>query len=364
MSPSRRATPSELQVIGEAVSPELLSLPRWVGWDGARLPDGKLDKTPVNPTTGGNAMSNNPSTWGTFEEACALALREERVGGLGLVLTNSDYWALDLDHVIDIATGEVSSAARTFLTCITPTYMERSPSGAGLHVLYRGRRPDVLAGTKAKDAFGAGKHLEVFGGASGRYITMTGQVWDIGMTNASVIAVASPNTIEAVLAMFPPEPVRKASPLAPPSFALDEVERKAKRALLNVPADDYDVWIFVGMALQATLPDATAKAIWTEWSSKSAKYDNNAIEKHWRSFGDRPGGKTIAYVYWLGNQHEPGWRHSWQEEEARCPPPSVSSVSPSSGSSARKSRPCLPSGSSVSASPGGGAHFSVAATTT
>lgn len=174
---SCRATSASLKVIGDNTPAELLSLPCWVGWDGTMTKDGKLDKTPINPTTGGNAMSNNAATWGTFEQACSLALREDRVGGLGLVLTNSDYWALDLDHVIDVATGEIAPAARTFLACITPTYMERSPSGDGLHVIYRGRRPDVLTSTKARDAFGAGKHLEVFGGNSGRYITMTGQVW-------------------------------------------------------------------------------------------------------------------------------------------------------------------------------------------
>src|SRR5204862_6040116 len=87
---------------------------------------------------------------------------------------------------------------------------------------------------------------------------------------------------------------------------LDEEERKARRALLNVPADDYHDWIFVGMALANAFPDAIAKAMWIEWSQKSVKFDEKEIDKHWRSFGRRVGGKTIAYVYWLANQHEPG----------------------------------------------------------
>ena len=300
-----RATDSSLQPIRDDVPVELRSMQRWVCWDGTRLENGKLSKAPINAITGANAMSNNPSTWGTFEQACELALHEERAGGLGLVLTNSDYWALDLDHVVDLVTGEVAPAARAFLCSITSTYIERSPSGDGLHVIYRGARPHALVATKAKDAFGAGKHLEVFGGSSGRYITMTGQVWDAAHTD---ISEASSNTIEAVLAMFPPEPARKVSPMASPPLALHEEERKARMALQRVSADDYDTWVFVGMALAATFPEAVAKALWIEWSQKSAKYDVNEIEKHWRSFHDRPGGKTIAYIYWLADCTSPGWR--------------------------------------------------------
>ena len=36
----------------------------------------------------------------------------------------------------------------------------------------------MLDRTQAKHAFGDGKHLEVFGGTSSRYLTMTGMVWE------------------------------------------------------------------------------------------------------------------------------------------------------------------------------------------
>jgi primase-polymerase (primpol)-like protein len=176
--PPVRATPASIQTIRANVPRELVDLPRWVAWDGTRKPDGKLDKTPRNPHTGGKAQTNNPSTWAAFEVAAEFALRDERCGGLGLVLTDSDYWALDLDHIIDTATGELAAAAAALLRDLPPTYMERSPSGDGIHVIFRGKRPDALSRTRAKDAFGADKHLEVFGGGSSRYLTMTGQVWE------------------------------------------------------------------------------------------------------------------------------------------------------------------------------------------
>lgn len=176
--PAARAIAESLQLVRYHVPVEVLCLPRWVGWDGTRRADGKLDKTPLNAHDGRKAKTNVPGTWGTFEQACELALRDPRVGGVGLVLTNSDYWALDLDHIINLSTGEVAQAARRFLASLTPTYVEMSPSGDGIHVLFRGQRPARLSATKAKDAFGPGMHLEVFGGRSARYLTMTGVVWE------------------------------------------------------------------------------------------------------------------------------------------------------------------------------------------
>ena len=176
--PNARATAASLQQIRDRVPAELLILPRWVCWDGTRKANGKLDKTPINPLTGDNAKTNEPATWTTFESACPLALRDDRIGGLGLVLTDSDYWALDLDHILNKETGEIAPLAGNFLASLVPTYTEISPSGDGLHVIFRGGRPAELARTRANDAFGEGKHLEVFGGASSRFLTMTGQVWE------------------------------------------------------------------------------------------------------------------------------------------------------------------------------------------
>lgn len=173
-----RATEASLRRILTSVPNELLLLPRWVCWDGTRKANGKLDKTPIDPTSGNNAKTNDPATWTTFELACPRALHDERIGGLGLVLTNSDYWALDLDHIINKETGEIAPLARKLLASLVPTYAEISPSGDGLHVIFRGSRPAELARTKASDAFGAGMHLEVFGGKSSRYLTMTGMVWE------------------------------------------------------------------------------------------------------------------------------------------------------------------------------------------
>ena len=51
----------------EKIPQELKALKQWVCWCG--------DKLPKNPHTGGNAQSNNPSTWGTFEQAIEAVAR-------------------------------------------------------------------------------------------------------------------------------------------------------------------------------------------------------------------------------------------------------------------------------------------------
>lgn len=140
---------------------------------------GSVRKEPLNPRTGGFAKSNTPSTWSTFEDAAAFALRDGRAGGLAFALQASGYWALDLDHVLDIETGELVEPARRLLNGLSPTYAERSIGRDGLHVIYGGDRPAELAATRAEHAFGHGRHLEVFGGESGRFLIMTGEVWDL-----------------------------------------------------------------------------------------------------------------------------------------------------------------------------------------
>ena len=68
----------------EHIPQELKALPNWVCWKA--VPDKKahsgFTKVPINPRTGGQAMSNNPSTWTDFDTA----VREsERFSGVGFM---------------------------------------------------------------------------------------------------------------------------------------------------------------------------------------------------------------------------------------------------------------------------------------
>lgn len=160
------------------------------------------------------------------------------------------------------------------------------------------------------------------------------------------IATAVPDTIEAVLAMFPPEqPQRTTS--SPRLSSEDEEVRKARRALRNVPADDYDVWVHAGMALKATFPDSIAASLWDEWARRSPKFDEAEVQKHWKSFGNRHGGKTIAYIYWLAKQAEPCWWHEWRREEEARPEASATAAAVIKDAVATAARPRSVSASDV-----------------
>ncbi len=298
----------------QAIPEELRHQRRWVCWDRTPRDDGRPSKAPINPRTGENASVSDPATWASFDEAVACAKANVRMGGVGFVLTDSDCWSLDLDHVIS-DDGEVSPSVLRFIDSLTPTYIERSPSGHGLHIIFRGERPAQLSRTKVQDAFGPGMNLEIFGGGSARYITVTGNVWIPDATGSHHIAEAAAADVDAILALFPAEPRAEPKPaggIAP--LPIGNEMAKATFALRNVPSDDYHDWIHVGMALHSAFGDAGMPA-WTEWSKKSAKFEEAAIDQHWRSFKDRQGGKTIAFVYWLADRAWPHWRQEMREEE-------------------------------------------------
>ncbi len=75
---------------------------------------------------------------------------------------------------------------------------------------------------------------------------------------------------------------------------IEDVESK----LDCIPADDYDTWLTVGMALKHEGHDCHA---WDMWSRKSAKYQEGACERKWSSFnennaGDPATGGTINHL--------------------------------------------------------------------
>lgn len=84
-------------------------------------------------------------------------------------------------------------------------------------------------------------------------------------------------------------------------------------ALPYIPADDYDVWLKVGMALHwAGSPVET----WIEWSKRCpSKFDEGACEEKWATFKREEGVATLGSVFHLAK--EAGWlgKDNWCPEE-------------------------------------------------
>lgn len=99
---------------------------------------------------------------------------------------------------------------------------------------------------------------------------------------------------------------------AAPSSALrcDIDDCQLREALAHVPADDYDTWTRVGMALRNRGDECLA--LWDEWSRTSRKYRPGECERKWATF--RPdGGLTVATV--LHFARGTGWRPAWSPYE-------------------------------------------------
>ena len=137
----------------------------WVCWE-IQIRDGKETKIPHSPH-GGFAKADDPSTWGTFEQAQACFEQNEKLSGLGFVFGDNDpFCGIDLDKCRNPETGKIDAKAQTIIDDFA-SYTEISPSGKGVHIIIEGRKK----GTKARK----GK-IEMYD--TGRYFTMTGDVVD------------------------------------------------------------------------------------------------------------------------------------------------------------------------------------------
>lgn len=164
---------------------ELAPLPRWVCWKGERIKDknGKerINKIPFYMAYDGSykrAKSNDPKTWGTFNQAkrWGSGLQESHKG-VGFVLgLEQPFMCIDLDHCINKADktftdDEAGETARRVLDIVKKngeeTYIEVSPSGEGLHIWGRATLP------AEKEKGVRGKYIEMY--RAGRYMTITGR---------------------------------------------------------------------------------------------------------------------------------------------------------------------------------------------
>ncbi len=145
----------------------LRDTPQWVLWKLVER-GGKPTKVPVAPNTGWNASSTDPATWGTYKQATFRAMGSETYRGVGFVFTEADpYCGIDLDDCI--VDGQLTPEAREIIDSF-PTYTEVSPSGKGVKLFLRGRKPEH-AGCATGKIEGMAR-IEVYD--SGRFFTVTG----------------------------------------------------------------------------------------------------------------------------------------------------------------------------------------------
>lgn len=154
----------------ENVPFELRAEARWVCWRREER-GGKTTKLPVCAATGRMAKITDPTTWATFGDAVA-AVARWRCDGVGFVLgPDRAYTGLDLDHVL--ADGALDPAYR-WVVDEAGTYTKVSPSGDGLHLIFRGSKP--AGAERSRRGQPGGIVVEMYD--HDRYFTVTGDVFE------------------------------------------------------------------------------------------------------------------------------------------------------------------------------------------
>lgn len=173
---------------------ELKTVKQFVCWVGS-------DKIPKNPYTGNNAQSNNPSTWGTFAEACA-ACEKYNFDGIGFMFA-PPYFGVDLDHCIDNV-----DFCDEFVETLQ-SYAEISKSGHGIHIICKGQLPD---GARRRGG------VEMY--SEGRYFICTGNIYNPEYTQV----IDCTESIKVLHSKYLPANVPKAQMLKPVEIDMDDTE--------------------------------------------------------------------------------------------------------------------------------------------
>ncbi len=152
----------------ESIPEELRELRQWVCWKWTERGD-KWTKEPFNPHTGHRAKTDDRRTWGSFETALRRHEAREDVAGVGFVFSDADvYCGLDYDDCIE--DGGLHARVAEDLEALGG-YAEVSPSGTGIKVIVRARKPGDRCRTSEVPW---GGEIEVYD--QGRFFALTGEV--------------------------------------------------------------------------------------------------------------------------------------------------------------------------------------------
>ena len=103
-------TVSKIESAVSNIPNEMKEYPHWICW-GVEERNGNATKVPYSPH-GGKASVDDPSTWGTIEQAQTHLGRNEKLSGIGFVFAENDpFCGIDLDKCRDTETGEIDSDA-------------------------------------------------------------------------------------------------------------------------------------------------------------------------------------------------------------------------------------------------------------
>ena len=150
----------------------------WVCWKNETFQDGKKTKIPYNANNGEKARSNDTSTWCDYKTADTAYNHYEKYDGIGFMFADG-FGGIDIDdHHSEQQQGNKN--ANEILELFKGTYIERSPSGNGYHIIFKVDKDSVPVDENGKwndEFYKKNPHNELecyIGGFTNRYFTFTG----------------------------------------------------------------------------------------------------------------------------------------------------------------------------------------------
>lgn len=255
---------------------ELKSLPGWLMWRLEVDESGKARKIPFYTSgerrVGQNGSATDRAKLTTFEAARNAAARRG-FDGIGLALMpDFGLTVLDFDHCV--RGGQVDADV---LELVGDTYAEMSPSGTGVHAVYRGQLANNKSAATA-ERWG----FETF--SSRGFVTWTGNVLEPCVLLGTDNSVAPLN--DQVIAEATRRFGRRDEPREHTAERLGLTLEQARRAVEQLDPDlGFEHWLRVGMALHHEFGPEGLE-VWDQWSSRGAKYKGtDNLLTHWRTFG-------------------------------------------------------------------------------
>lgn len=265
---------------------ELKHLPGWLMWRLEEDETGKARKIPFYTSgerrAGQNGSPTDRAKLTTFEAARTAAARRG-FDGVGLALMPEfGITVLDFDHCVhgDQVDAEV-------LEMVSDTYAELSPSGTGVHAVYRGRIANAKSPASA-ERWG----FETFSDRG--FVTWTGNVLEVCevLGTSTAIAPLNDQVVAEVNRRFGHRDTpREASSAERLGLTLEQ----ARRAVEQLDPDmGFEHWLRVGMALHHEL-GPQGLDVWDQWSARGSKYKGtDNLLTHWRTFGRGRGGTPVT----------------------------------------------------------------------
>ncbi len=258
---------------------------QWLMWRYEKR-SAKTTKVPYQPN-GRHAKTNDPSTWSDFA-ICIESLRSGSFDGIGFIFADGDgLTGIDLDHCY--TDGQLEPWAQSIVDQFQEAYIEKSPSGDGLHIWCFGIPVTIGQKKWKKPGTENEQGIEAYNYTSPRYFTVTGDV-----TSGDEIVDCQSALDWLYQEYFVDEDVEPKESRNSSGHVDVELVREA---LGYISADEYPVWIKVGMALKAAGFNCDA---WEDWSKSSSKYESGMCANKWSTF--RSTKINIGTVFFLAAQ--------------------------------------------------------------